>query len=69
MIPGRARLRKAPKRHFVDPSLAIASMGASAERLLQDLAWCGQLFESLVNRDLRVFSQPLEGEVFHCRDD
>ncbi len=68
-LRSRARLRKAPKRHFVDPSLAMAAMGASAERLLQDLDWFGQLFESLVIRDLRVLSQPLEGEVFHYRDD
>lgn len=68
-LRSRARLRKAPKRHFVDPSLAMAAMGASAERLLQDLEWFGQLFESLVIRDLRVLSQPLEGEVFHYRDD
>ena len=68
-LRSRARLRKASKRHFVDPSLAMAAMGASAERLLQDLEWFGQLFESLVIRDLRVLSQPLEGEVFHYRDD
>ena len=68
-LRSRARLRKAPRRHFVDPSLAMAAMGASAERLLLDLEWFGQLFESLVIRDLRVLSQPLEGEVFHYRDD
>ena len=68
-LRSRARLRKAPKRHFVDPSLALAAVGAAAERLLQDFEWFGQLFESLVIRDLRVLSQPLDGEVFHYRDD
>ena len=68
-LRSRARLRKAAKRHFVDPSLAMAAAGAAAERLLQDLEWFGQLFESLVIRDLRVLSQPLDGEVFHYRDD
>jgi predicted AAA+ superfamily ATPase len=66
---GQARLRKAPKRHFVDPSLALAANGASAERLLEDIQWFGQLFESLVIRDLRVLSRPLDGEVLHYRDD
>jgi len=37
------RLRKAAKRHFVDPSLALAATGASAERLLEDVAWFGQV--------------------------
>ena len=68
-LRSRARLRKAPKRHFVDPSLALAAVGAAPERLLQDLEWFGQLFESLVIRDLRVYSQGLDGEVFHYRDD
>ena len=67
-LRSRARLRKAAKRHFVDPSLAVAAVGASPERLLQDPEWLGQLFESLVIRDLRVLSQPLDGEVFHYRD-
>lgn len=47
-LRSRARLRKAPKRHFVDPSLALAAVGAAPERLLQDLEWFGQVFESLV---------------------
>lgn len=68
-LRSRARLRKAPKRHFVDPSLALAASGAAAVRLLEDFEWFGQLFESLVVRDLRVLSQPLEGEVLHYRDD
>ncbi|WP_254935815.1 MULTISPECIES: ATP-binding protein [unclassified Cyanobium] len=68
-LRSRARLRKAPKRHFVDPSLALAASGAAAERLPEDFEWFGQLFESLVIRDLRVLSQPLEGEVLHYRDD
>lgn len=68
-LRSRARLRKAAKRHFVDPSLALAATGASAERLLQDFEWFGQVFESMVIRDLRVLSQPLDGEVLHYRDD
>ncbi|MFM8525804.1 MAG: ATP-binding protein [Cyanobacteriota bacterium] len=68
-LRSRARLRKAPKRHFVDPSLALAALGAAPERLLQDLEWFGQVFESLVIRDLRVYSQGLDAEVFHYRDD
>ena len=68
-LRSRARLRKAPKRHFVDPSLALAATGATAERLFEDFEWFGQLFESLVIRDLRVLSQPLDAEVLHYRDD
>ena len=68
-LRSRARLRKAPKHHCVDPSLALAAVGAAPERLLHDLEWFGQVFESLVIRDLRVSGQSLDGEVFHYRDD
>lgn len=64
----RSVLRTSPKRHFVDPSLAVAALRASPDRLLADLELLGLLFESLVVRDLRVLSQPLDGEVLHYRD-
>jgi predicted AAA+ superfamily ATPase len=62
------QLRSSPKRHFVDPSLAAAAVGAGPHRLLQDLNYFGFVFESLVVRDLRVLSQPLGGRVLHYRD-
>ncbi len=64
----RASLRTSAKRHFVDPSLAVAALGAGPERLLGDLNLLGFLFESLVIRDLRVLAQPLDGRVLHYRD-
>jgi uncharacterized protein len=67
-LRSRSRLRQAPKRHFVDPSLAVAAMGADPEALLRDLNLLGFLFESLAVRDLRIYSQPLRGEVKHYRD-
>lgn len=63
-----ATLRQQPKRHFVDPSLAVAALGASPVTLRRDLNFFGLLFESMCVRDLRVLSQPLGGEVFHYRD-
>lgn len=62
------QLRSSPKRHFVDPSLAVAALRAGTKRLMQDLNFMGLLFESLVIRDLRVLSQPLGGTVLHYRD-
>ena len=62
------QLRSSPKRHFVDPSLAVAALRVGPERLLQDLNFFGFVFESLVVRDLRVLSQPLGGTVLHYRD-
>ncbi|WP_110588018.1 ATP-binding protein [Microbacterium suaedae] len=67
-LRSRDRVRMAPRRHFVDPSLAIAAVGADADRLLTDLAYFGQVFESMVVRDLRVYSAPLGATVRHYRD-
>ncbi|WP_423919268.1 ATP-binding protein [Candidatus Poriferisodalis sp.] len=67
-LRSRATLRAAPKRHFVDPSLAVAALGASPERLRTDLQALGFLFESLVVRDLRIYAQASGATVYHYRD-
>jgi predicted AAA+ superfamily ATPase len=61
-------LRKTPKRHFVDPSLAVGALGLSVEKLLADLNYFGFLFESMVVRDLRIYAEARGGSVFHYRD-
>lgn len=63
-----ATLRKEPKRHFVDPSLAAAALGIGPEQLRKEPKFAGQLFESLVVHHLRVYSQSLQGAVAHARD-
>ncbi len=68
-LRSRTRVRTSPKFHFVDPSLAVAALGANPEALVKDLNTTGLLFESLVVRDLRVYSQPLGGGVQHYRDE
>jgi hypothetical protein len=62
------QLRTSPTRHFVDPSLAVAALRATPDTLLADLNFVGLLFESLVVRDLRVYAQALDGDVYHYRD-
>ena len=61
-------LRKAPKHHFTDPSLAVGTLGISAGKLKSDLNYFGLLFESLVIRDLRIYAEANNGKVYHYRD-
>jgi predicted AAA+ superfamily ATPase len=61
-------LRSSVTRHFADPSLAAAALGAGVERLLGDPETLGLLFESLVVRDLRVYGQAIGASVWHYRD-
>ena len=68
-LRSRAILRKRPVRHFVDPSVAVAVLGADPGRLLKDFRFLGLLFESMVVRDLRVYAQAADAEVFHYRED
>lgn len=67
-LRSRATLHSSPKRHFTDPSLAVAALGAGPERLLADLEALGFLFESMVVRDLRIYSQANNAAVYHYRD-
>lgn len=61
-------LRRAAKRHFVDPSLAVAALNATPEQILQDIRLFGLIFESLAVRDLRIYAQAADANVFHYRD-
>jgi predicted AAA+ superfamily ATPase len=67
-LRSKSRLRNSAKRHFVDPSLAVAALRASPDSLLRDLNLLGFLFESLVVRDLRVYSQANDAHVLQYRD-
>jgi len=62
-------LRAAAVRHLVDPSIAVAAMRATPARLLRDLGWLGLLFENLVMRDLRVYAQATDAQVYAYRDE
>jgi len=64
----KTALRTSPKRHFIDPSIATAALRATPDGLLKDFNTFGLLFESLCVRDLRVYAQAIDGEVFHYRD-
>ncbi len=67
-IRSSSSLRKSPKRHFTDVSLAVAALGLDKKALLEDLKFTGFLFESLVTHDLRIYAQANDAKVFHYRD-
>jgi hypothetical protein len=68
-LRSRVRLAATPKRHLCDPSLAVAALGATPERLLgPEIELAGFLFESQVVHDLRVYAQPHRAMVRFYRD-
>jgi predicted AAA+ superfamily ATPase len=68
LLRSKTALRTSPKRHFVDPSISTAVLRATPDSILEDFTSFGFLFESLCIRDLRIYAQMLDGEVFHYRD-
>ena len=61
-------IRASHKRGFSDPSIAVAAMGVGPEYFRTDFKTFGFLFESLVMRDLRVYSRALDGRISYYRD-
>lgn len=60
--------RRTPVRHFFDPSIAIASLGAAPPDLLSDIRSFGLLFEDMAVRDLAVYADCLGASLKHYRD-
>ncbi len=62
------RIKQAVKRHFCDPALACALLDCNAERLINDLNTFGFLFESLCERDLRIYAESFDAKLYHYQD-
>ncbi len=67
-LRSKTAIRTSAKRHFVDPSIATAVLRTNPEGVLNDFKTFGFLFESLCTRDVRVYAQAIDGDVFHYRD-
>lgn len=67
-LRSKSAIRTTDTRYFVDPSIATAALGLGPADLMNDLNTMGLLFETLCVRDLRVFADALNGQVFHFRD-
>ena len=67
-IRSKAKIQNSPIRHFCDPSIATASLRIGPKDLINDLKTFGLFFESMCVRDLSVYSERLDGDVFHYRD-
>ena len=62
------RLGKLAKRHFVDQSLACACLDINQNKLINDIRTFGLMFESMVERDLEIYMDYLNGNIYHLRD-
>jgi len=67
-LRSKTAIRSSAKRHFVDPSIATAVMRINPEGVLSDFQTFGFLLEALCTRDVRIYAQTIDGDVFHYRD-
>lgn len=67
-LRSKTAIRTTAKRHFVDPSIATSVMRTNPEGILKDFEYFGFLFEALCTRDIRIYAQANDGDVFHYRD-
>ena len=67
-LRSKTAIRTSDTRYFIDPSIAVASLGIGPKDLMNDLNTFGLLFETLCIRDLRVYAESINGNVYHYRD-
>jgi len=67
-LRSKTGIRSSPKKGFVDPSIAAASLECSPDELALDPKTFGLMFENLVHRDLSVYVDKIGGHVRHYRD-
>lgn len=67
-ITSKTAIRTTDTRYFSDPSIAAAALRIGPQDLIQSLSYFGLLFETLCVRDLRVYAQAIDGDLFHYRD-
>ncbi|MCR4908592.1 MAG: DUF4143 domain-containing protein [Lachnospiraceae bacterium] len=67
-IRSRTAIRASKKKNLIDPSIAVAAMNLTPEYFNTDFKTLGFLFESLVFRDLRVYSSLIGGKMSYYHD-
>lgn len=67
-LRSKTAIRTSDTRYFSDPSIGIAALGIGPKDLINDLSTMGLFFESLCIRDLRIYADAIDGNVYHYRD-
>ena len=67
-IVSSLRVKQKEKIHYCDPAFACAILGITQQKLINDLYIFGFMFESMVERDLRVYSEAFGAKLYHYQD-
>ena len=67
-LRSKTAIRSTPTRYFIDPSLSVAALRIGPDDLINQIIDFGFFFETLCVRDLRIYAEALDGDVYHYRD-
>lgn len=67
-LRSKTAIRTSDTRYFIDPSIATAALGLGPNDLINDLNTFGFIFENLCVRDLRVYAESINGNLYHYKD-
>ena len=64
-IRSSSAIRSNHKKEFIDPSISVAALNLNPESLMNDLNTFGFIFESLVERDLKIYADSFGAKNYH----
>ena len=67
-LRSKSAIQTSDTRYFIDPSIAVNALSIGPSDLMNDLQTFGLFFESMAVRDLRVYADALQGNIFHFRN-
>jgi uncharacterized protein len=67
-IRSSLRVKQMKKRHFADPAMACAMLKLTPKKMMNDLNTMGFMFEALIERDLSIYAQVMNAQLFHYQD-
>ncbi len=67
-IRSSMRVKQMEKRHFVDPSIATSILNMTVDKCINDLLTFDFFFEAMVERDLRIYAEANNWNLFHYQD-
>ena len=67
-IRSKTTIRSGYKRAFIDPSIAVASLGLTPEALHTQLKTFGFIFEQMCARDLKAYTPDFDTHLSYYRD-
>ena len=67
-LRSKTAIRTKNTRYFVNPSIAVASLGLTPQSLFKDMKLFGFPFESFLIRDLKIYALVFDASVYHYCD-